>query len=105
MSKRKCKKQSRRLALVRLRAEFLGIEGAANMGMKKASHLISKILGYHKFMTYIISSKKLTEWNAFKETQSAASQRVRKVLYSQTLSRSVDHGAEDIVHDLSLDNL
>lgn len=100
-----CKKKARRLALVRLRAEFLGIADTEHMGMKVACHNISQVIGYHKFMTYIISSKRLSDWNAFKETRSAGSQRVRKLLYSQTLSKSLDHGVEDIVHDLSCDNM
>lgn len=81
------KKQRRRLELLRSRAEFLGITGAIHLSMKDASQCISGIIGYHKFMTYIISAKRLEAWEKFKAVKAKKSKFHKQLFKDHSLRK------------------
>jgi hypothetical protein len=97
------KKQKRRLDLLRLRGEFLEIEDANRMSMKAISASVTQIVGYQKFMTYVISSNRLSEWHAFKDAKTKTDKHSARVLKDKALQRDVLHNSTDEVHhDLSV---
>ena len=73
------KKNARHAVLLRLRAEFLGVKNTKHMSVKLVSQHIHAKVGTQKFLTYIVSSGRLSEWEAHKKRAEAGNSRVRNI--------------------------
>lgn len=84
------KKNKRRATLLRLRGEFLGIEGAKYMSIKRLTPRIRLVTGTQKFLTYVVSADRLSEWEEFLEKHGAESKRVKRHLSDAETDIDVD---------------
>lgn len=95
------KKTKRRLAILRLRAGFLGVKGVDRMGITALCSHIHAVTGTLKFLTYILSANKLSLWEAYKKKASRSSAQLKRYLREEkTLDNNLSREKSNLTKEL-----